>query len=43
MLGNRSSADFPKQNTINQAHKQYSILDATLNRTFDFGPPGTNL
>ena len=26
--------------TINEAHKQYSVLDIIFNYIFDFGPPG---
>ena len=29
--------------TINEAHKQYSLLDTIVNYIFDFGPPGKHL
>ena len=29
--------------TINEAHKQYSLLDAIFNYIFYFGPPGNHL
>ena len=36
MLGNRFSADFLKKcvSTINEAHKQYSLLDTIFNYIF---------
>ena len=29
--------------TVNEAHKQYSLLDTIFNYIFYFGPPGKHL